>query len=123
EDLKPLGAKPAVLQVPIGAEAQFHGVVDVLSGKAFVYQGDSGTFKEEPVPADLADEVATRREALVEAIAEANDDLLEKYLEGTELGADELREGLRQGTRAGKILPILCGAGGRAIGLHPLLDA
>src|SRR5204863_392743 len=64
-----------------------------------------------------------KRERLVEAIAEANDALLEKYLEGTELTADELREGLREATRTGKILPVLCGAAGKAIGLHPLLDA
>src|SRR5207248_6777082 len=73
EDLKAVGAKPAVLHVPIGAEAEFRGVVDVLAGKAYVYQGESGTFQEGPVPADLADEVGAAREALVETIAEAND--------------------------------------------------
>src|SRR5213593_297478 len=123
EDLKAVGARPAVLQVPIGAEAEFKGVVDVLSGKAFLYQGESGTFQEGAVPADLTDAVAAARERLVETIAEANDDLLEKYLEGTELSVDELRAGLRDGARAGKLLPVLCGAAGRAIGLHPLLDA
>jgi elongation factor G len=71
----------------------------------------------------MADAVAAARERLVEAIAEANDALLEKYLEGTELGVDELRAGLREGVQGGRLLPILCGAAGRAIGLHPLLDA
>jgi elongation factor G len=123
EDLKLLGVKPAVLQVPIGVEAEFRGVVDVLSGRAFVYQGDSGTMKEEPVPAELADEVAAAREQLVEVIAEANDELLEKYLDGTELSAAELADGLREGTRTGKFLPVLCGVGTKGIGLHPLLDA
>jgi elongation factor G len=123
EDIKAVGARPAVLHVPIGAEAEFRGVVDVLSGKAFLYQGESGTFQEGAVPAELADEVGAAREALVEAIAEANDDLLEKYLDGTELTADELRRGLHDATRAGKLLPVLAGAAGRAIGLHPLLDA
>jgi elongation factor G len=123
EDLKSLGAKPAVLQVPIGSEAEFHGVVDVLSGKAFLYQGDSGTFQEGAAPAELADTVTAARETLVEAIAESDDQLLEKYLEGTELAADELRTALREATRTGKLFPILCGAAGRAIGLHPLLDA
>src|SRR5436309_2414175 len=122
EDLKTLGATPAVLQVPIGAEAEFRGVVDVLSGKAFLYQGESGTFQEGAPPAAAADAAGKARERLVETIAEANDALLEKYLEGTELTADELREGLREAARAGKILPVLCGAAGRAIGLHPLLD-
>src|SRR5438552_3918491 len=123
EDLKALGATPAVLQVPIGAEAEFRGVVDVLSGKAFLYQGESGTFQEGAPPAAAADAAGKARERLVETIAEANDALLEKYLEGTELTADELREGLREAARAGKILPLLCGAAGRAVGLHPLLDA
>jgi elongation factor G len=122
-DLATLGAKPAVLQVPIGSEGEFRGVVDVLSGRAFLYQGDSGTFQEGPAPAELADTVAKAREHLVEAIAEANDPLLEKYLEGTELQPDELRAGLHDATRAGRLLPILCGSGARAIGLHPLLDA
>src|SRR5262249_8136760 len=119
EDLKLLGVNPAVLQVPIGAEAEFHGVVDILRQRAFVYQGDSGAMKEEAVPSALADEVAAARERLVEVIAEANDELLERYLDGTELSADELAAGLREGTRAGKFLPILCGAGARGIGLHP----
>src|SRR5438132_934498 len=123
EDLKAVGARPAVLQVPIGAEAEFKGVVDVLSGKAFLYQGESGAFQEGAPPPDLAAAVAREHERLVETIAEANDALLEKYLEGTELTADELRGGLREATHAGKILPVLCGAAGRAIGLHPLLDA
>src|SRR5262245_37995460 len=123
DDLKALGAKPAVLQVPIGAEGEFTGVVDVLAGHAFIYQGDSGTFQEGPVPADLADEVTLARDQLVEVIAEANDALLEKYLEGTELSVDELRAALREGTRAREFLPVLCGAGGKVIGLHPLLDA
>jgi len=122
-DLATLGAKPAVLQVPIGSEGEFRGVVDVLSGRAFVYQGDSGTFQEGAAPAELADTIAKAREHLVEAIAEANDPLLEKYLEGNELSLDELRTGLHDATRAGRLLPLLCGSGARAIGLHPLLDA
>ncbi len=123
EDLKGIGVKGAVLQVPIGAEGEFRGVVDVLAGKAFLYQGDSGTVTEAAVPADLAADVAIAREQLVEAIAEANDDLLEKYLEGTELTADELRQGLREATRGGRLFPILCGAAAKGIAFHPLLDA
>src|SRR3989442_5940492 len=123
EDLRAVGAKPAVLHVPIGSDNGFRGVVDVLSGRAFLYQGDSGTFQEGTVPAELADTVAKAREQLVETIAEANDVLLEKYLEGTELATDELVTGLRDGTLARKFLPVLCGAAGRAVRLHPLLDA
>jgi len=120
DDLKALGAKPAVLHVPIGSEAGFRGVVDVLSGKAWVYQGE--TVQETQPPPELADDVAMAREQLAETIAEANDTLLEKYLEGTELTPDELREGLRDGARAGKFLPVLCGAGAKGIGLQPLLE-
>jgi len=123
EDLKGIGVKGAVLQLPIGTEAEFRGVVDLLTGKAFLYQGDSGTVQEGAIPAELADEAALAREQLVESIAEANDDLLEKYLEGTELTAEELRTGLHEATRAGRLFPILCGAAARGIGLHPLLDA
>src|SRR6185295_16075763 len=122
-DLGAVGAKPALLQLPVGSEAGFRGVVDLLSGKAFLYQGDSGTFQEGPAPADMADDIAKARDRLIETIAEANDALLEKYLEGNELSPEELRDGLREGTRGGKFLPILCGAARRAIGLHPLLDA
>jgi elongation factor G len=120
-DLKSLGVKAAVLQVPIGSEAGFQGVVDLLSGKAWVYQDEKA--QETQPPADLADEIAAARDQLIETIAEANDELLEKYLEGTELGPDELRAGLREGTRTGKFLPILLGAGAKGIGLQPLLDA
>jgi elongation factor G len=121
EDLKSLGVKPAVLQVPIGSEAAFSGVVDLLSGKAWVYKDEK--VQETQPPADLADAIATARDQLVETIAEANDELLEKYLEGTELTPDELRAGLHEGTRAGKFLPILLGAPVKGIGLQPLLDA
>src|SRR5262249_44744336 len=114
---------PAVLQIPIGAEAEFHGVVDVLTQRAFVYQGDSGAMKEEAVPAALADELAAARERLVEVIAGANDALPARALDGGELSVAELGGGRRGGTRAGKFLPILCGAGAKGIGLHPLLDA
>src|SRR5262249_58840722 len=101
------------------AGAQFHGIVDVPAGKAFVYHGEAGAPQETAVPADLADEVQAARESLVETIAEANDELLEKYLEGQELSLEELRAGLREGTRAGKFLPILCGAAAKGIGVHP----
>ena len=123
EDLAALGARPAVLQVPIGEEGGFRGVVDLLADRAFLYQGDSGTFEEGPVPAELAEAVAAARERLVETIAEASDALLEQYLEGGTLSAEELRAALREGTRAGKFLPILCGAAARGIGVHALLDA
>jgi elongation factor G len=122
-DLAAVGAKPAVLQMPIGREAEFRGVVDLLSGRAFLYQGESGTFQEGVPPPDVGDQVAQARERLVETLAEGDDTLLEKYLEGVELSPEELGEALREGTRARRFLPVLCGAAARTIALHPLLDA
>src|SRR5262249_8575976 len=123
EDLKLLGVPPAVLQVPIGAEAEFHGVVDVLRQRAFVYQGDSGTMKEEAVPAALADDVAAARERLGEGIAQANDEAPEGYLAGTERPGGGRGGGRRGGRRAGRVLASLVAAAAEGIGLHPLLDA
>src|SRR5262249_56614316 len=90
-----------------------------LRRRGVVSQGDSGTVKEEAVPAALADDVAAARERLVEVIAEANDELLERYLDGTELSVDELAAGVREGARAGKVLPILCRAGPQGIRVPP----
>jgi len=123
EDLKLLEAKPAVLQIPIGAEGEFRGVVDLLSRRAWLAAGEGAPAKEADVPAELGDAVTAARERLVETIAEADDELLEKYLEGTELTEEELRRGLRTGTHARALLPILCGAAGRGIGTAGLLDA
>jgi elongation factor G len=121
-DAEALGAKPAVLQLPIGQEEGLRGVVDLLSGKAFTY-GDDGKASAGEPPADMKDDIAAARERLVETLAEANDALLEKYLEGEELSAAELTGALREGTLRGTFLPILCGAAGRGIGVDRLLDA
>ena len=123
EDVKMLEAKPAVLQVPLGGEGELRGVVDLLARRAWVAQGEGAPPKEEDVPAEMAGEVEAARERLIEAIAEADDELLEKYLEGTELSLDELRAALRTGTRERKLLPVLCGAAGRGLGVSALLDA
>jgi elongation factor G len=123
EDVKLLGAKPAVLQLPIGAEAELRGVVDLLTRRAYFTAGDSVQPKEGEVPAELTAEVTAARDRLVETIAEADDELLEKYLEGTELTDEELAGGLRKGTRERTLLPVLCGAAGRMIGVSLLLDA
>jgi len=123
DDLRALGGRPVLLQLPIGTEGAFTGVVDVLAGRAALYQGDSGTMKSEEVPADMTDALAAAREAIVEAVAESDDALLERYLEGETIGDDELRAALRAGTLAGTLVPVFCGAGSRGIGMHPLLDA
>lgn len=117
-----LEQKPVAVQIPIGAEAGFKGVVDLLGGKAWLGQGESGQMREAEIPGDLADAARSAREKLVEAVAESNDELLEHYLEGGELTQEELLTGLRAGVREGTLLPVLCGAGVSGIGAATLLD-
>ncbi|HEY7678079.1 MAG TPA: GTP-binding protein, partial [Candidatus Methylomirabilis sp.] len=120
---KNLSAKAVPVQLPIGREAAFAGVVDLIRSRAIRYPADgSGKGKEEDIPAGLANEAAKARAALLEAIAEADDDLLEKYLESGELSEAEARAGLRKGVASGALVPILCGAPARNIAVQPLLD-
>ena len=103
-----LGVRPIPIQVPIGAEGSFSGVVDLLLGKARLFKQDtSGQETLGEIPAELADEVATAREHLTEGVAESDDGLLEKYLDGQPISEDEIRSGLRAGVLAGKIVPLL----------------
>jgi elongation factor G len=117
-----LGATPVVLQIPIGTGPDFRGVVDLISLTATLHDGD-GPGVTAPVPDDVADEAAGAREALVESIAEADDALIEKYLEGQELTSDDLLQGLREAVRENRIVPVVCTAGERGIGVERLLDA
>ena len=113
--------KPAVLQIPIGTENDFEGVVDLVSQKAHVYD-ESGKPTLKEIPGDLQDTVNTHREKLMEDIAEADDALLEKYLEGEPLTDEELTKGLRQGTLNGTFVPVLCGAATSNIAADLLMD-
>lgn len=106
------------LQLPIGAEADFKGVVDLVTMKA--YLGADGEAAE--VPADMADAVEEARLQLIEAAAEGDDDLIMKYLEGEELTADEVRQGLSVGIRNGSVIPVLCGAATSNLGIRSLLQ-
>jgi elongation factor G len=115
-----VNAVPIVL--PIGTETGFKGIVDLMKMKAMIYKGDTGEFALADIPADMASEAAKAREKLVEASAESDDELIEKYLEGNELSEDEIRKGFQAGVRAMKFLPVLCGASSRCIGVHLLLD-
>lgn len=117
-----LEQKPVPMQLPIGTAEDFRGVVDLLHQRAWLGQGENGQAKEDEVPAELADEAQTAREQLVEAVAEADDELLEKYLEEGELTEEELRAGLVAGIAAGTLLPVLCGSGQNAFGVAPFLD-
>ncbi len=110
------------LQIPIGAEDQFKGVVDLLKMKALIFETDgSGKFKESDIPAELKDEAAEFRSKMIEKVAESDDALIEKYLETGELSDDEILKGLRTGCVAGKVVPVLCGATTKLIGVTQLL--
>jgi elongation factor G len=113
--------KPIILQLPIGAEAEFKGVVDLITQKAYLY-GEDGKGKASEIPADLKDEVAAEREALIENIAEADDALVERYLEGESLSEEDLKNALRKGTLARTFVPVLCGSSTGNIGIDLLMD-
>ena len=120
-----LGGVPVPLQLPIGAEENFKGVVDLVKMKA-IYWDDSTQgmrFVEQEIPAEMADDCALWRERLVEAAAEASEEFMEKYLEEGELSLQELKQGLRARTIAGEIVPALCGSAFKNKGVQAMLDA
>jgi elongation factor G len=120
-----LKAKPVPLQIPIGSEDNFKGVVDLIQGKALIFDDQTLGKKYEyiDIPDDLKEDAEKWRQVMVEAIAEEDEDLLEKYLGGEELEPDELREGIRKATISLNICPVLCGAAFKNKGVQPLLDA
>jgi elongation factor G len=120
-----LGAKAVPLQIPIGAEDQFTGIVDLVTGKAIVYgTADQGrSFTIEDIPADMMEQYETAHMEMLEAIAEEDEELLEKYLGGEELTPEELLTGIRKATNSLKMCPVLCGSAFRNKGVQPLLDA
>ncbi|SHK27572.1 elongation factor G [Anaerobranca californiensis DSM 14826] len=115
------GNKVVPIQIPIGAEANFKGLVDILKGKAYIFEGDK-KYVEGDIPKDLLDKFKEYKEALTEAVAEGCDDLLMKYLEGEELTEEEIMQGLKDGVKEGKILPVLCGSAYKNIGIPQLLS-
>jgi len=118
-----LEAKGVYLQLPIGAEEGFKGVVDLLLMKAVIFEGDSGKFSQTEIPDELKKTAQEMRVQLLESVAETDDALLEKYLESQELPLEELKKGIRGGTLQGKLFPILYGSAIRQIGVAQLLDA
>jgi elongation factor G len=119
-----LGANAVPIQIPIGREETFKGVVDLVEMKAVVYQDDLGAKPEvTDIPAELLPEAEKHRAAMIEAVAEIDDELTMKYLEGEELTADEIRHGLRLGTLQNRIVPVLTGTALRNKGVQPMLDA
>ncbi|WP_350334710.1 elongation factor G [Coralliovum pocilloporae] len=120
-----LGANPLCLQLPIGAESDFAGVVDLLKMKAIIWDAESlgASFHEEDIPADLADRAQEYREALIEAAVELDEEAMEAYLEGEEPSVEKVQALIRQGTIDGTFVPILCGTAFKNKGVQPLLDA
>jgi len=120
-----LGANPVPVQLPIGAEEKFEGVIDLIKMKAIYWAEENmgTTFELRDIPADLADEAQEWHEKMVEAAAEANEELLEKFLEDGDLSEDEIRQGLRARTLANEIVVTLCGSAFKNKGVQAMLDA
>jgi len=119
-----LGANPLPLQLPIGREAEFKAIIDLFKMKAVYWVDDLGlTMEERDIPAEMLDEAKAARETLVERIAETDDDLTHRFLEGEVLPLEELKAALRKATIAGKIVPVLCGSSLKNKGVQPMLDA
>ncbi|MHC6177314.1 elongation factor G [Glutamicibacter sp. X7] len=125
-----LGAKPLVMQLPIGSESDFIGVVDLLSMKALVWEGDAkgdvslgAAYETKEIPADLQEKAEEYRAKLIEDVAEASEELMEKYLEGEELTIDEIKAGIRKLTVNSEAYPVFCGSAFKNRGVQPMLDA
>ena len=120
-----LGASPVVLQLPLGREDAFSGVIDLVEMSAYIYDGESlgAQFRDTDIPEEYADLALVAREAMVEAVAETDEELLEKYLSGAEVTNDELRAALRRATVSNSLQPVFCGSAFRNKGVQPLLDA
>lgn len=126
---KRLGGNPVAIQIPIGSEDQFVGMVDLITQKAYVWQGQNQekekgqNFEVQEIPEMLKSEVQSRREILIEKVCETDDALMEKYLEGEAISEEEIKTSLRAAVVENKITPVLCGSAFKNKGVQPLLDA
>lgn len=120
-----LGAKPLVLQIPVGNEDNFAGVVDLVKMKAIIWKDESlgAEFAYEDIPSDLADKAEEYRSEMMETISEADDEFMEKYLGGDNISEDEIKSVIRKGTIGNIFVPVLCGSAFKNKGVQPLLDA
>ena len=120
-----LGANPVPIQIPIGREADFRGSIDLVTMKAYVYDTETlgATYIVEDIPADMLDKATEYREKLVDAVAEFDDQVMEKYLNGHTLTEEEIRRAIRAGTIAMKVTPVLCGSAFKNKGVQQLLDS
>ncbi len=121
-----LGAIPLVLQIPIGNESDFIGVIDLIGMRALTWRGETQKGEDyaiEEIPADLADKAAEYREKLLETLAEADDAVMEKFLDGEEISTEEIQAAIRRATLADKLTPVLTGSAFKNKGVQPMLDA
>ncbi len=119
-----LKANPVPIQIPIGAESEFRGIIDLLTMRAEVYYDDMGQdVRDEDIPADMMDKAQEYHDALIETVASYDDELMEKYFDGEELTIDEIKATIRKGTLANDMVPMVCGTSYRNKGVQPLLDA
>ena len=120
-----LGARPMALQLPIGAEAEFQGVIDLLEMKAIIYTGDTADspINVTEIPAEMKDKAEEYRSKLVEMAVEMDDQAMEDYFEGKEISVDTLKKCIRKGTLTMSFVPVLCGTAFKNKGVQPLLDA
>jgi elongation factor G len=126
EDMKKkLGTNPVPIQVPIGAEDSFKGVIDLFNMKAIIWEGDElgAKFEEKEIPADLVDLAQEWRDKMIEAIVETDESLMEKYFAGEEIPVEDLKKALRKATIERKLVPMLCGTAFKNKGIQPMLDA
>jgi len=119
---KQFGLKVVPLQLPIGEQASFRGVIDLVSQKGYTFEGGNKV-QEVPVPAELKDKISTYREQLIESAVESDDTIMEKFLEGEELSNEEILSVVKMGIRSGQLVPVLCASTSKNIGVQTLLDA
>jgi len=119
-----LGANPVAIQIPIGKEDTFKGIVDLIKMEAIIYEDELGTVMDETeIPDELKDLAEEYREKLLEAVSEQDETILEKYLEGEEITEEEIHKALRKGTINGELVPVVCGSSYKNKGIQPMLDA
>jgi small GTP-binding protein domain len=119
-----LGAKAVAIQVPIGAESDFKGIIDLLTMEAFYWTDDNGlTIERAEIPSHLKDLCETKREELIAAVAEVDDEIMELYIEEEDIPIEKLKSAIRKATIQNKIVPVLCGSSVRNKGIQPLIDA
>ena len=118
-----LQANPVIIQIPVGSEDEFEGVIDLVESKICTFTDSVGSFREGPVPEEMIEEYRTRRDVMIEKVAETDDDLIVKYIEGEEITKEEIKEALRRATVDNQLVPVTCGSALNSKGVQPLLDA